>query len=80
MMNDKDEKNERIGNPLSKVYVRNRGKGTGKQGARRCVSQFERPHAQIRAGALISWSTRPYMLERSVETEFYSLEVSCFGK
>ena len=50
------------------------------QGARRYVSQFERSPAQIRAGALMSWSTRPDMLERSVETEFYSLEVSCFGK
>ena len=27
---------------------------------------------QIRAGALISWSPRPNILERSVETEFYS--------
>ncbi len=25
---------------------------------------------------VLSWSTRPYLLERSVETEFYSLEVS----
>ena len=27
---------------------------------------------QIRAGAHVSWSPRPNILERSVETEFYS--------
>ena len=74
MMNDKDEKNERIGNPLSKVYVRNREKGTGKQGERRHVTGRETASYQIRAGA------RPDMLERSVETEFYSFVVSCLGK
>jgi hypothetical protein len=54
MMNDKDEKNERIGNPLSKVYVRNRGKGTGKQGVRRHVTGRETASCQIRAGGRIN--------------------------
>ena len=42
------------------------------QGARRHVARFGRGAASIRAGALISWSPRPNILERSVETEFYS--------
>jgi hypothetical protein len=29
MMNEKDGKKARKGNPLSKIHVRNRGKGTG---------------------------------------------------
>lgn len=72
---------------LTIIVRRNREKGTGKQGVRRHVTGRETASYQIRAGAriiragaLISWSTRPDMLERSVETEFYSLDVSCFGK
>ena len=33
---------------------------------------FQLKPASIRAGTLISWSPRPNILERSVETEFYS--------
>ena len=58
----------------------NRERDGMKQGARRHLSQFERPYAQIRAGALTSWSTRPYMLERSAETEFYSVVLFFLGK
>ena len=63
-MNDKDEKNERIGNPLSKVYVRNREKGTGKQGERRHVTGRETACNRERDGILPDSGGRPYILER----------------
>ena len=61
-------------------WIREKGafgleKGTGKQGERYWVARFHRPPLQIRAGALISWSIRPYILERSVATEFYSAQI-----
>ena len=40
---------------------------------RRHLVRFGRAAASIRAGALLSWSPRPNKVERSVETEFYSL-------
>ena len=58
----------------------NREKGTGKQGERYYLTRFRRPPLQIRAGALTSWSTRPFMLERTAESDFYSLVSSFFGK
>ena len=51
----------------------NRERDGVQQEERYYVSRRHRPPASIRAGALISWSTRPDMLERSVETEFYSV-------
>jgi len=58
----------------------NREKGTGKQGERYVLARCHRPPSQIRAGALTSWSTRPFMLERTAEPDFYSLALSFLGK
>ena len=55
-------------------------KGTGKQGERYVLACCHRPPSQIRAGALTSWSTRPFMLERTAESDFYSLELPFLGK
>ena len=55
-------------------------KGTGKRGERYVLACCHRPPSQIRAGALTSWSTRPYMLERTAESDFYSLELPFLGK
>ena len=65
---------------FSKDTKRLRGKDTGSQGKRRHFGRCGRPPALIRAGALISWSARPDISERSAETGFYSLEVFCLGK
>lgn len=63
-----------------KKVLGNREKGTGKQGERYVLARCHRPPSQIRAGALTSWSTRPFMLERTAESDFYSLVSSFFGK
>ena len=51
MKNEKDGKNARKGNPLSKIHVRNRGKDTGKQGTRRHVTGRDTASRQIRTDA-----------------------------
>lgn len=58
----------------------NREKGTGKRGERYVLACCHHPPSQIRAGALTSWSTRPFMLDRTAESDFYSLVSSFFGK
>ena len=54
----------------------NREREASKQGERYGVTRFGRLAASIRAGALISWSARPFILGRSAETEFYTLVLS----
>ena len=46
------------------IARRKRGKGTGKQGARRHVTGRDTASCQIRAGARMNWGGRPYILER----------------
>ena len=47
-----------------------------KQGEKRHVARFGRPPAYIRAAALIYWSARPDMYDRSVESNFISYQPS----
>ena len=58
----------------------NRGEDTGKQGERYVENRCHRASSRIRAGAHISWSTRPFVPERTAESDIYSLELSFVGK
>ena len=79
-----EEKNvaykKRIGLAKGGKKPANRGKGTGKQGERCVLARCGRPPSSIRAGALIREGGRPYMLERTAGSDFYSLELFFFGK
>ena len=50
------------------------GKGTENQGETHSLARCSRPPATIRAAALITSSARPCVLERTAESDFYSVE------